>query len=368
MDDGFIIWVNGQDAGRVNMPNGNVDYNTFTTSYAAEQPITGTLELSPTLFKKGENTIAVEVHNNKASSSDLFWTCELITTVGADTGETILADPVITLPDGNKISLVACFEPMNDNERKEQGLTPVCINEVSAANGIYVNEYYKRNDWVELYNTTDAGIDVEGMYLTDNLNKPKKYQITGNGASTIIPAHGYLVVWCDKLEPLTQLHTSFKLDAEGGDVMLTATDESWNNSISYHQMMKSDESVGRYPDGSNHVYLMNIPTIAKANILSSYVVNLSGDDPSGINEMTMTNTASISMSYARDRLIINSDLSLPAAKLGIYNITGQLLSQQTVSLTNGYAEQSLDALSSGCYIARLSDGNGHHATCKFIKR
>ncbi|MBR5038510.1 MAG: lamin tail domain-containing protein [Prevotella sp.] len=368
VDDGFIIWVNGQDAGRVNMPNGDVDYNTFTTSYAAEQPITGTLELSPTLFKKGENTIAVEVHNNKASSSDLFWTCELITTVGADTGEAVLTDSVINLPDGNKISLVACFEPMTDNERKEQGLTPVCINEVSAANGIYVNEYYKRNDWVELYNTTDAGIDVEGMYLTDNLNKPKKYQITGNGASTIIPAHGYLVVWCDKLEPLTQLHTSFKLDAEGGDVMLTAADESWNNSISYHQMMKSDESVGRYPDGSNHVYLMNIPTIAKANILSSYVVHLSGDDPSGINEMSMTNTPSISMSYARDRLLINSDLSIPAVKLGIYNITGQLLSQQTVSLTNGYAEQSLDALSSGCYIARLSDGHGHHATCKFIKR
>ena len=149
--------------------------------------------------------------------------------------------------------------------------------------------------------------------------------------------------------------------------MLTAADESWNNSISYHQMMKSDESVGRYPDGSNHVYLMNLPTIAKANILSSYAVNLSSD-PSGINEMTLTNTANISMNYARDRLIISSDLSIPAAKLGIYNITGQLLSQQTVSLANGYAEQNLDALSSGCYIARLSDGNGHQATCKFIKK
>ena len=367
VDDGFIIWVNGQDAGRINMPNGNVDYNTFTTSYAGDQPLTGTIELSPMLFKKGENTIAVEVHNNKASSSDLFWTCELLTTVGASTGETILADPVIDLPEGSRISLVACFEPMTDNERKEQGLTPVCINEVSSSNSIYVNEYYKRNDWIELYNTTDAGIDVEGMYLTDNLSKPKKYQITGEGASTIIPAHGYLVVWCDKLEPLTQLHTTFKLDAEGGDVMLTAADESWSNRITYY-MMNSDETVGRYPDGSNHVYLMNLPTIAKANIISSYAVNLSGDDPSGINEIVMGSTANLSISYARNRLIINSDLPVTSAKLGIYNITGQLLSQQTVSLINGYAEQNLDALSSGCYIARLSDGNGHQATCKFIKK
>ena len=367
VDDGFIIWVNGQDAGRVNLPNGNVEYNTFTTSYAGDQPLTGTIELSPLLFKKGENTIAVEVHNNNATSSDLFWSCELVTTVGATTGETILTDRIISLPEGSRISLVACFTPMTDGERMEQGLTPVCINEVSSSNSIYVNEYYKRNDWIELYNTTDAGINVEGMYLTDNLSKPKKYQITGEGASTFIPPHGYLVVWCDKLEPLSQLHSTFKLDAEGGDVMLTAADESWSNRISYY-MMNSDETVGRYPDGSNQVYLMNLPTIAKANTISSYAVHLSGDDPSGIHEMVMPNAADISMSYVRNRLIISSNQSIAAAKLGIYNITGQLLSQQTVSITNGYAEQTLDALPSGCYIARLSDGNGHHATCKFIKK
>ena len=149
--------------------------------------------------------------------------------------------------------------------------------------------------------------------------------------------------------------------------MLTATDESWSNRISYY-MMNSDETVGRYPDGSNQVYLMNLPTIAKANTISSYAVHLSGDDPSGIHEMVMPNAADISMSYVRNRLIISSNQSIAAAKLGIYNITGQLLSQQTVSITNGYAEQTLDALPSGCYIARLSDGSGHHATCKFIKK
>lgn len=367
VDDGFIIWVNGQDAGRMNLPNGNIEYNTFTTSYAGDTPLTGTIELSPLLFKKGENTIAVEVHNNNANSSDLFWTCELVTTVGATTGETVLTDRIISLPEGNRISLVACFTPMSDGERQEHGLTPVCINEVSSSNSIYVNDYYQRNDWVELYNTTDVGIDVEGMYLTDNLSKPKKYQIAGEGVSTIIPPHGYMVVWCDKLEPLTQLHSSFKIDAQGGDVMLTAADESWSNRISYH-MMKGEETVGRYPDGSNQIYLMNIPTIAKANIISSYAEHLSGDEPSGIHEMVMTNATDISMSYIRNRLIISSNLSLTAAKLGIYNMTGQLMSQQTVSISSGYTEHTLDALPSGCYIARLSDGNGHQATCKFIKK
>ena len=45
-----------------------------------------------------------------------------------------------------------------------------------------------------------------------------------------------------------------------------------------------------------------------------------------------------------------------------------MLSGQAIDLTGSYAELSLDELTSGCYIARLSDGNGHAATCKFIKK
>ena len=148
--------------------------------------------------------------------------------------------------------MTACFTPLTDTERKAQGLTPVCINEVSAANGIYVNEFFKHNDWIELYNTTNQDINVEGMYLSDNLAKPKKYQISKtDGVSTIVPAHGYLIVWCDKLEPQSQLHASFKLDADGGDILLTAADESWTDYIAYTSM-KSDETAGRYPDGSQN--------------------------------------------------------------------------------------------------------------------
>ena len=179
---------------------------------------------------------------------------------------------VIDLPEDSKLSLVACFTKLTDDERQARGIAPVCINEVSAANGIHVNEYWKRNDWVELYNTTDADIDVKGMYLTDNLSKPQKYQISGNdGKSTIIPARGYLVIWCDKLEPVLQLHASFKLAAEGGSVLLTASDESWSDEFTYSSM-KEDQSVGRYPDGAVDVVAMNVPTIAKPNITSSYAV------------------------------------------------------------------------------------------------
>ena len=192
----------------------------------------------------------------------------------------------ITLPAGNDITLTATFTAMSDADRLAQGVTPVRINEVSAANNIYVNEFFKRNDWVELYNTTNTPIDVEGMYLSDNAQKPTKYQI-GKGdsqASTVIPAHGYLVIWCDKLEAQSALHATFKLAAEGGDILLTAADESWTDKLTY-TAHNGDQTVGRYPDGSSQLYVMNTPTIARANTTSSYVVDVTNGDSSGISEL-----------------------------------------------------------------------------------
>ena len=223
---------------------------------------------------------------------------------------TYSSDETIKLPNENNITMTATFTKLSDSELAAQGMTPVRINEVSAANGIHVNEYFKRNDWVELYNTTDQPIDVEGMYLSDNAKKPQKYQI-GKGesvASTIIPAHGYLVVWCDKLEPQSQLHASFKLDADGGDVLLTAADESWTDVLTY-TVHNEDQTVGRYPDGSNQVFVMNVPTIAKTNITSSYALNISDGPSTGISEHMMTPRQDNQQIYNLNGQVVNGALA-----------------------------------------------------------
>ena len=304
VDDGCIIYINGQEAGRVNMRSGTVGYTTFSSTYAGDDPLTGTLDLSPSLFVKGSNVIAVEVHNTSYTSSDLFWACELLTSVGATSGDAIIDTPVIdlsTASDGSPVgalSLTACFTPLTDAERKAEGLTPVRINEVSAANTVYVNEYFKHNDWVELYNTTDKDIDVSGMYLSDNPEMPRKYRLSaaspsggGSEGAVIIPAHGYLVIWCDKLDPLSQLHAPFKLAAEGDELLLTAADGSWTDRFIY-TAMNGDESIGRYPDGSNNVITMNVPTIAKANITGSYATVVSQPEPVGISDIMAARPAS----------------------------------------------------------------------------
>ena len=221
------------------------------------------------MFNVGKNLIAVEVHNYSAASTDVVWSAELgLQTPNNDVSQYESTEPEYTLGSASTITLKAVFKPLAEMDKVARDVTPVVINEVSAANEMFINEYFKKGDWIELYNTTGEDVDVAGMYVSDNASKTKKYQIpASNGTvNTIVPAHGFLVVWCDNLADLTQLHTSFKLDADGGDVLLTASDQSWTNTLSYPQH-DGWYSVGRFPDGAENIYMFAMPSISKTNRL-----------------------------------------------------------------------------------------------------
>jgi len=204
------------------------------------------------------------------------------------------------------------------------------------------------------------------MYLTDKESNPKKYRITKGEtqAATIIPAHGYLIVWCDKLEPTAQLHADFKLAAEGGIVMLTAADESWSDLLSYTQH-KEDQTVGRYPDGASDVFVMNIPTIAKANITSSYLTAVSQPKETGIRDIMADAAEDVSINYHLGSLIISSTHA-DDLQLKVVNLAGQTFMNALVQLSGGYAEISIGQLPAGVYIANVTDKHGQKAACKFV--
>ncbi|MBQ0056116.1 MAG: CotH kinase family protein [Bacteroidales bacterium] len=273
VDDGCIIYVNGTEALRYNMPSGNVTFNTFASSYAQNNPDNCTGTLPTSLFHKGSNTIAVEVHNNNANSTDIYWEASI--EMQSNSGSTIIcATPEYTLPTSGTQNLIACFEQIDESQLTGTATHPIVINEVSAGNETFANDYFKRNDWLELYNTTSQDIDITGMYLTDNAAKPTKFQFTKTAnESLIIPAHGYKIVWCDKLESMSEVHASFKLGNEDESVLiLTAADQSWADTLIYCAHASS-ETVGRYPDGSDNLYVLNVPTIGKANVMTLAAVD-----------------------------------------------------------------------------------------------
>lgn len=187
----------------------------------------------------------------------------------------------LTLDKDESMQLEAIFAPVKDAALRDAGVHPVVINEVSAKNSVYQNDLYKREDWVELYNTTNEDIDLAGMYLSNteaNLcQSPITAAAAGDG-TTIIPAHGYKVIWMDKAMGVNQLHASFKLpSADGSILLLTAADLSWTDTLRY-DLHAGVESVGRYPDGGKRVYRMTRPTIAAPNWLASSSTWLYGED------------------------------------------------------------------------------------------
>jgi hypothetical protein len=367
IDDGLIIYVNGTEAGRYNM---RAD-GSFATEYAHGNPDQGSLKLPINLFHQGSNTIAVEVRNESLRSSDILWDGSL-RMVGTSASDNFFAtEAEIALPDENGIQLTAVFRAMTDAERKAAHINPVRINEVSAANTVFMNDYFKKNDWVELYNTTDREVDVEGMYLTDNIEKPEKYRITkaSTGVNTKIPAHGHLIVWCDKLETTSQaLHASFKIAAEGGYLLLTAADKSWTDTLTF-SAHDGNHTVGRYPDGDASVYMMDVPTIASSNMLTSYMVsdpqyNVENDAPNRIVYIAAANGFRIR--YGGDQLIVKGEED-GIAYVDLYTTDGRLLAHEAVRIQNGTGRLSVANLPQGFYVARATNQQSTRISCKFMK-
>ena len=367
IDDGMVIYVNGTEAGRYNMPSGTVSYKTYASTYAPGNPDHGSIDLPIGLFHEGSNVIAVEVHNNSANSSDIYWDAAISTSVGTVDVDAYSTDAEIELP-GSAMNLIACFQPLTPAERQAQGITPVRINEVSGSNDSFIDEYGKKGDWVELYNTTDEEVDVEGMYLTDDVKQPTKYQITkaGTQAQTKIPAHGYLIVWCDKRETTSQgLHASFKISGDGGQIALTAADKSWTDVLTY-EAHDANTTIGRFPDGAATVFAMNVPTIGHANLLTSYLTEVKQGDPETNSMKPIASANGFRIRYGSQQLLLKSEDD-GTATVDIYTTSGQLVEHATVDIQGGTARLDVSPLSTGFYVARAIRSDGTRVSCKFMK-
>ena len=283
-----------------------------------------------------------------------------------DNGQSYSTNSEITMPSSD-INLTATFKALTNSEMKAQGINPVRINEVSGSNDSYIDEGGKKGDWIELYNTTSQPIDVEGMYLSDNLAKPTKYQITKGetNANTIIPANGYLVIWCDKRETTDNgLHASFKIDGDGGLMMLTSADQSWQDILVYGAH-DARTTVGRYPDGTADVYALSAATIGKSNLKTSYMTAVSQENEQLTHVANHIAAANgLRICYASQQLIVKSEEETPV-NVAIYMANGQVIEKMQVSPRAGKAYLNVAHLPHGFYIARATNANGTTVSCKF---
>jgi hypothetical protein len=145
---------------------------------------------------------------------------------------------------------------------------PLVINEFMASNnhdsGIHDpadDDDEGWDDWIEIYNFGDTPIDLAGMYLTDDLDEPTKWQISeGYPSQTTVPADGYLLIWADGQPYQGILHANFALKASGEQIGLYNTDGSTLiDGITFGEQM-ANISYGRYPDASDNFQFFIMPT------------------------------------------------------------------------------------------------------------
>ncbi|HTK75865.1 MAG TPA: lamin tail domain-containing protein, partial [Gemmataceae bacterium] len=190
------------------------------------------------------------------------------------------ADPT-TLNDPN------AWRPSNDLNGKPGAADPGYDPDSVVINEVLTNPENTGGDWVELYNTTNSAIDLNGWFLSDSPADLRKYQIrTGPGvSSTVIPAHGYLTFFANttfNAPGNPGVNTPFGLKAAGDSVRLTSVDTAGNaGGYQEHESFDAAEpgvTFGRFTNtaGKTHFTALLVPTPGGANSgprVGSVVIN-----------------------------------------------------------------------------------------------
>ncbi len=155
--------------------------------------------------------------------------------------------------------------------RAEAGLQDLRVNEFMASNHVTLfDEYGDADDWLEVFNTGATAVNMEGLFLTDEVDNTQMWEFP----DTILPAGGYLLIWCDTELGEGPLHTNFHLDADGEFIGLYEYLAIGNDPIDTtsfgHQAR--DVSYGRYPNGTGPYGFMPQPTPRAANAPHGNVV------------------------------------------------------------------------------------------------
>ncbi len=209
------------------------------------------------------------------------------------------------------------------------------------------------DDWVELYNYGPVEIDITGMFLSDDIGDVTQYEFP----PAVIPAGGYLLIWCDKSDedPVTDpdfYHSNFKLSGGGEAVVFSESENTIVDAIVYGEQ-ETDISYGRYPDGTDEWAFFAEPTPGATNdnavsvgdeqIVAEY--KLFQNYPNPFNPST-----TIKFSLAEADFV----------SLKVFNMLGEEVAELINSeMEAGFHTFNFNAsdLSSGIYLYSLKAGN-----------
>lgn len=228
VDDGAVIYLNGQPAKWVRMNEGAVTFSTTATD-TVDDATEETIDLPASLLVQGDNVIAVEVHQINTGSSDVVWGMKL--------------DALVPVP---------------------TAVPPLRINEVLVRNQSLPNPDSSLAGWIELENPSATEIDISGMSLSVDLANPRAWVMP---TGTKLAAGGHLVLHCDPSQASSATNTGFNLSRAGGAIYLfhaPLIGGGLRDSVAFGNQL-ADLSIARVPDGTGP-FVLAVPTRAAANV------------------------------------------------------------------------------------------------------
>jgi hypothetical protein len=137
------------------------------------------------------------------------------------------------------------------------------INEFLAINStINTDEFGGYDDWIELYNAGTNDQNTAGLFLTDSLSAPTKWELP----ATNILSGGFLLIWADNETNQGPFHAPFKLSGNGEEIGLYDGTTSAIHTIIYGPQSE-DISSGLFPDGIFNDITLLSPTPLTNNAL-----------------------------------------------------------------------------------------------------
>jgi len=232
IDDGCVIYVNGNEILRYNMPGGTITYSTLSVTFTLDPAWIGPIDIPFDTFQPGVNVVAVETHNNSSTQSP-------------DMIMGLRVDGVLA---GNNPSL-----------------SGILINEVLASNATRSEVDGTTPDRAELYNPSTTAVDLGGLRLANGLSGDVDEWTFPMG--TVITGHGFRTIRFDASFPPGADNTGFNLPATGGSVYLlnTVANGSAVLDVIHYGIQVPDFALGRMPDGGVN-WTLTLPSQGQPNI------------------------------------------------------------------------------------------------------
>jgi len=166
VDDGAIIYLNGVEIVRDNMPDGPVTSSTPASGNGNEGDF-DPFEFDHTLLVEGTNLITAEVHNSSAASNDMVFDLEL-------THDRLNPKAVLSIAETTGIRTRA----LDGTEWSALNEATFITDEPASSSNLVISEiHYHPSDlqngdaeFIELMNISDTVINLSGVSFTDGIS------------------------------------------------------------------------------------------------------------------------------------------------------------------------------------------------------